>query len=98
MAKYQRFKVLHPSGELESLMVPKCFNAKELAEHYRHSVIILCVPKGHNVIMAGRARPTIMDGPCEVIYGRESGGFVVGWNNTQVDRLPESLLWNYNAA
>jgi len=72
LRKNDTYKVEHASGEWDTIRLPRCFTAKDLATRLKCSEVWLYVPKGYHIPVLSIAR---VNGPVYVHYDRDQNSF-----------------------
>ena len=76
MRRYDNYQLLRPTGEWESLRVPRMFSAKDVQAHAPHSVVAMQVPAKHYVWMTTATGTTQVWGPGWAIWSNLTHSFV----------------------
>ena len=90
--KYDRYKILHPSGEWESFRIPRFFNTSDVAKHCSHSTVCMFIPKGYRLFGTNVLGQSVkIEGPCWTVWNREKQEHVGPFED--VEALPYKTLW-----
>jgi len=88
--KHSTYKVLRANGKWERFRVPIAFEVSVVASHYPNSLIVLSVPKGYTVHVAGQF-DKFMSGPVDAVWDDDVDDYVVVY--PAVEDIPQRELY-----